>query len=36
MLDLDRRLSSLADNFERPVLEIPFDVRIIEVAANQT
>ena len=36
VLDLDGRLSALADNFEWPMFEIPLDVCIIEVATNQT
>lgn len=36
VLDLDGRLPAFADDFERPVLQISLDVRIIEVAANQT
>jgi len=36
VFDLDRRLSTLVDDFERPVSLISLDVRIIEVVINQT
>ena len=36
VFDLYGRLSALADNLEWPVLKIPLDIRIIEVATNQT
>ena len=36
VFDLDRRLSALVDDFEWPVFLISLDVRIIEVATDQT
>ena len=35
MLNLNRRLSTLGNNFERPVLCITFNLSVVEVAPNK-